>query len=149
MSWNCTAYFLDARALLLTECVIVLCKYAAHTCSFNCWLDYSSPDIFDLAYIGNIVPNNNSIQIVLSFIELLRQDNISTWNSWLGRFTDLCYTKQIYSISVCYFIYNYKGHNVKSMDQPNKNNTEEKQRWCVEHLYVIRRNWIMCKQKHL
>ena len=32
MSWNCTAYFSDARALLLTERVIVLCVYAAHAC---------------------------------------------------------------------------------------------------------------------
>ena len=30
-----TAYFSDARALLLTERVIVLCVYAAHACSFN------------------------------------------------------------------------------------------------------------------
>ena len=36
MSWNCTAYFSDARALLLTERVI------AHACSFNYWSDYSS-----------------------------------------------------------------------------------------------------------
>ena len=42
MSWNCTAYFSDARALLLTERVIVLCVYAAHACSFNCWSDYST-----------------------------------------------------------------------------------------------------------
>ena len=40
MSWNCTAYFLDARALLLTEHVIVLCVYAAHACSFNYKSDY-------------------------------------------------------------------------------------------------------------
>ena len=43
MSWNCTAYYdVDARALLLllTECVIVLCMYAAHTCSFNYKSDY-------------------------------------------------------------------------------------------------------------
>ena len=32
MSWNCTAYFSDARALLLTERVIVVCVYAAHSC---------------------------------------------------------------------------------------------------------------------
>ena len=38
---NCTAYFLDAQALLLTERVIVLCVYAAHTCSFNYKSDYS------------------------------------------------------------------------------------------------------------
>ena len=32
MTWNCTAYFLDARALLLMERKIVLCVYAAvHT----------------------------------------------------------------------------------------------------------------------
>ena len=30
------------RALLLTERVIVLCVYAAHSCSFNSWSDYSS-----------------------------------------------------------------------------------------------------------
>ena len=30
MTWNCTAYFSDAWALLLTERVIVLCVYAAH-----------------------------------------------------------------------------------------------------------------------
>ena len=35
MSWNCTAYFLDFRALLLTERVIFLCVYDAHACSFN------------------------------------------------------------------------------------------------------------------
>ena len=35
MSWNFTAYFLDFRTLLLTECVIVLCVYDAHACSFN------------------------------------------------------------------------------------------------------------------
>ena len=35
MSWNCIVYFLDFRALLLTERVIVLCVYAAHACSFN------------------------------------------------------------------------------------------------------------------
>ena len=41
MSWNSTAYFSDARALLLTEHVIVVCVYAAHARSFNCWMDYS------------------------------------------------------------------------------------------------------------
>ena len=41
MSWNCTAYFLDAWALLLTERVIVLRVYAAHACSFNYKSDYS------------------------------------------------------------------------------------------------------------
>ena len=42
MSWNCTAYFSDAWALLLTERVIVLCSvYAAHLCSFNYKSDYS------------------------------------------------------------------------------------------------------------
>ena len=37
MSWNCTAYFSDARTSLLMERVIVLCVYAAHACSFNYW----------------------------------------------------------------------------------------------------------------
>ena len=41
MSWNCTAYFSDAWALLLTEHVIVLCVYAAHACSFNYKSDYT------------------------------------------------------------------------------------------------------------
>ena len=41
MSWNYTAYFLDAWALLLTEGVIVLYVYAAHTCSFNYKSDYN------------------------------------------------------------------------------------------------------------
>ena len=41
MSWNCTVYFLDARALLLTEHEILLCVYAAHACSFNYKSDYS------------------------------------------------------------------------------------------------------------
>ena len=45
MSWNCTAYFSDTRALLLTERVIVLCVYAAHACSFNYWSDYSQASI--------------------------------------------------------------------------------------------------------
>ena len=40
MSQNYTAYFSDARALLLTECVIVLCVYAAHACSFKIISDY-------------------------------------------------------------------------------------------------------------
>ena len=38
MSWDCTAYFLDARATsveLLTERILVLCVYAAHACPFN------------------------------------------------------------------------------------------------------------------
>ena len=34
MSWNCTAYFVEAWALL-KERVIVLCMYAAHACLFN------------------------------------------------------------------------------------------------------------------
>ena len=42
MSWNCTAYFLDARTLLLTEHLLVLCVYAAHPCSFNYKSEYSS-----------------------------------------------------------------------------------------------------------
>ena len=42
VSWNCTAYFLDARALLITEHVIVLCMYAAHSCLFNYKSDYST-----------------------------------------------------------------------------------------------------------
>ena len=41
MSWNCTAYFSDARALLLTERVIVLCVNAAHAYSFNYYSDYN------------------------------------------------------------------------------------------------------------
>ena len=40
MSWNYTAYILDARALLLTERVIVLCVYAAQACLFNYKSDY-------------------------------------------------------------------------------------------------------------
>ena len=42
MSRNCTAYFSDARALLLTEHVIVLCVYAAHACSLNYSIDQIS-----------------------------------------------------------------------------------------------------------
>ena len=41
MSWNCTAYFLDAQTLPLTERVIVLSVYAAHACSLNYKSDYS------------------------------------------------------------------------------------------------------------
>ena len=40
MSWNYNAYFLDARALLLPERVIVLCVYTAHACLFNYKSDY-------------------------------------------------------------------------------------------------------------
>ena len=40
-SMSCTAYFSDARVLLLTEHVIVFCVYAAHACSFNYKSDYS------------------------------------------------------------------------------------------------------------
>ena len=39
MSWNCTAYFSDAQALLLTERLIVLLVYAAHLCLFYTSLD--------------------------------------------------------------------------------------------------------------
>ena len=42
MSSNCTAYFLDAPVLLLTERAIVLRMYAAHACSFNYKSDYRS-----------------------------------------------------------------------------------------------------------
>ena len=52
-TWNCTAYFLDARALLLTGHVIVLCMYAAHACSFNYKSDYSRLLVnFDLVSIS-------------------------------------------------------------------------------------------------
>ena len=45
MSWNDTAYFLDAQALL-TKRIIVLCVYAARACSFNYKSDYSISWIF-------------------------------------------------------------------------------------------------------
>ena len=53
MSSNCTAYFSDARALLLTERVIVLCVYAAHECPFNYKSDYSAI-LTILSVVGNI-----------------------------------------------------------------------------------------------
>ena len=56
MSWNCTAYFLDARALLLTERVIVLCVYATHACSFNYKSDYNK------TLLGSVIIRHRTIQ---------------------------------------------------------------------------------------
>ena len=67
MSWNCTAYFSDARVLLLTKRVIVLCVYAAHACSFNYWSDYNN-ECF-LWFPGSIVISGSINQTGTLLIE--------------------------------------------------------------------------------
>ena len=92
MSWNCTAYFLDARALLLTERVIVLCVYAAHACSFNYKSDYSKSYLSHFAaYFKTNLRMRINVLLFLEHVLFVRPGIITgmtiishpTWNDGL------------------------------------------------------------------
>ena len=76
MSWYCTVHFLDARALLLTERVIVLCVYAAHACSFNYESVYSMDAPWDEAVVELTILWSESTYIVVNGSDLSSYDNL-------------------------------------------------------------------------